>query len=304
MGTRRLFAAGAILLSLAGAAAICTAGYLYAQRSRFHMLGGMRRISLVRAYLFNPAVRQFAQVLQEQDPRADLFRTIWDTNVGVSLSRRMFREVDMDGVRKFRYKPGLHKLSAHFHIGSLERNIETEDTPELRAAVVNLPADLVAFASYDDHGFRHVDASVSVECERRVLFLGASFTDGLWVNDSDTFASVYGTLARARAGIRVCPVNAGVNGYGSFEERWILEHDFEAAGSPSLIFVMYFPNDVDAVYDRVMDGTLQNLDEHWAASLDQVRRMQRFAVARGSRLILAAMPPAEQAFTRGPRTHY
>ena len=304
MGTRRLFAAGAVLLSLAGAAAICTAGYLYAERSRVHMLGGMRRISLVRAYLFNPNVRRFARVLQEHDPRADLFATIWDTNLGVSLSRKMFREVDMDGVRKYRYKPGLRKLSVHFRIGSLERNVEAEDTPELREAAEHLPPELIAFASYDEHGFRHVDAGVSGDCERRVLFLGASFTDGLWVNDGDTFASLYGKVARAHAGPRVCPVNAGVNGYGSFEERWVLEHEFETAGKPSLIFVMYFPNDVDSDYDRVMDGTLASLEARWKSSLDQVRRMQQFAVAHGSRLVLAAMPPVEQTFTRGPRTHY
>ena len=64
------------------------------------------------------------------------------------------------------------------------------------------------------------------------LFLGDSFTDGLWVNDADTFVNVYGHIVRERAGVKLCPVNAGVNGYGSLEEAYLLEHDFESAGRP------------------------------------------------------------------------
>ena len=304
MRTRRLFAAAVILISLAGAAAVGTAGYLLVERPRVHMLGGLRQLSLVRAYLFNPKVRRFAAALHAQDPHTDVFKTMWDTNAGALLSRRMFRELDMDGVQKYAYKPNIRKLGFVTGSGAMQWRMEAVDTPGLRDVLSELDTTFLVHASYDENGFRHVDRAVTEGCQRRVLFLGDSFTDGLWVDDGDTFANVYGHIARDRSGVGVCPVNAGVNGYGSFEERFVLEHEFDAAGRPSLIFVMYFPNDVDQDYDAVVNGTLDDVDRLWTDSLVDVRRMHRFAAEHGSTLVLAAIPPSEQLFARAPQTHY
>jgi lysophospholipase L1-like esterase len=268
------------------------------------MLGSLRHLSLVRAYLFTPKLRRLAGALREQDPRTDLFKTMWDTNVGALLSRRMFREVDMDGVQKYAYKPNLRKLSFLATAGGMPWKMEVVDTPGMRDVLRDIDTTLLVSASYDEHGFRHVDSELADDCQRHVLFLGDSFTDGLWVSDGDTFANVYGRLARDRSGLRVCPVNAGVNGYGSFEERFVLEHEFDHAGRPSLIFVMYFPNDVDQDYDAVVRGTMTDVERLWEASLSELRRMHRFAVEHGSTLVLAAIPPAEQSFDRAPQTHY
>jgi lysophospholipase L1-like esterase len=268
------------------------------------MLGSLRQISLVRAYLFNPKLRRFAGALRDQDPRTDLFKTMWDTNVGALLSRRMFREVEMDGVQKYAYKPNLRKLGFLAAAAGIQWKMEVVDTPGMRDALRDIDTPLLVSASYDERGFRHADPELTAGCQHRVLFLGDSFTDGLWVNDADTFANVYGRLARDRSGLRICPVNAGVNGYGSFEERFVLEHEFDHAGRPSLIFVMYFPNDVDQDYDALVHGTLADADRLWQESLRELRRMHRFAVVHGSTLVLAAIPPAEQLFDRAPQTHY
>ncbi len=268
------------------------------------MLGSLRNVALARAYLLNPKVRRFAAALREQDPRTDAFRTMWDTNVGALLSRRMFREVDMDGVQKYAYRPNLRKIGFRTGAGDLTWSMETVDTPGMRKALGEIDTTFLVSASYDEHGFRNVDPGLSSDCQRHVLFLGDSFTDGLWVSDGDTFANVYGRMARDGSGIRVCPVNAGVNGYGSFEERFVLEHEFDKSGRPSLIFVMYFPNDVDQDYDAVVNGTVRDGDRLWRESLTELRRMHRFASERGSTLVLVAIPPAEQVFGRAPQTHY
>ena len=300
MDSRRVFAVAAVLMSLVSAATCFTLGCLLLQGPRF----SLRRLSLVPAYLISPDVRQFASALQAEDPRVQVFSTIWDTNEGVALSRRMFRDVDMDGHPGYRYKPGLRKLSVRLHVGLVWRNLELEDTAVMRTAVTRMPTELLAFASYDQHGFRHVESGPANVCGQSILFLGDSFTDGLWVNDADTFANVYGKIARDRSDQRTCTVNAGVNGYGSLEERFVLEHEFAGAGRPSLIFVMYFPNDVDSDFNRVIEGRLADAGRLWEASLSELRRMHRFAVARGSTLVLAAIPPAAQSFGRLTQTHY
>jgi len=304
VGTRRLFAATTVALALVGASAVCTAAYLIAEGPRLRMLGSLRDLPLVRWYLVDPKIRRFAAALHEDDPRTDVFRTLWDTNTGVLLSRRMFREVDMDGVPKYAYKPNLKKLGFVAGADDLQWKMETVDTPHMRDTLRDIDTTFLVTASYDERGFRRVDPALTADCARHVMFLGDSFTDGLWVEDAQTFANIYGRLARDRAGVRVCPVNAGVNGYGSFEERWVLEHDFDKAGRPSLIFVMYFPNDVDQNYYAVIDGDLRDADRLWRASLDELRRMHRFAEDHHSTLVLVAIPPGAQTFSRAPQTHY
>ena len=134
--------------------------------------------------------------------------------------------------------------------------------------------------------------------------LGSLRQARLWVNDTDTFVNVYGRLVRERAGVALCPVNAGVNGYGPSEAAYVLEHYFDQAGRPALVFVMFFPNDVDADYDAVMKGTLADRDRRWRDSLDQIPRIKRFVSARGALLVLAAIPPAEQVVANGSQEHY
>jgi lysophospholipase L1-like esterase len=249
-------------------------------------------------------LRRFARTLAAQDPKTDLIATLWDTNTGVLLSRRMFQDVMMDGVRKYRYRPNLKKLGFRTGASGFHWNMETEDTPAIRSALAELDTPFMVSASYDESGFRRVDSELTSNCASHVLFLGDSFTDGLWVGDADTFVNVFGHLVRERSGVRLCPVNAGVNGYGPLEEAHVLEHDFEAAGRPAVVFVMFFANDVDADFDAVINGTLEDSKRRWQESLAYLARIRRNAAAHGGTVVLAAIPTAAQVFSRGSQEYY
>jgi lysophospholipase L1-like esterase len=99
-------------------------------------------------------------------------------------------------------------------------------------------------------------------------------------------------------------LNAGVNGYGSAEEAYVLEHGFESAGRPAIVFVMFFANDVDADYDGVIKGALADRDRRWGESLRQIDRMKQFADAHGVALVVAAIPSAEQVFSHASQDYY
>ena len=302
--TLRAPAVAAVALSTALASSAALGIYLLLERPSYRMLGSLRQVGLVQAYLLHPSLRRFARTLAAQDPKTDVFATLWDTSTGVLLSRRMYRDVMMDGVLKYRYKPNLKKLGFRTGADGFHWNMETEDTPAIRVALADLDTPFMVTASYDETGFRRVDPEIAAGCDIHALFLGDSFTDGLWVSDADTFVNIYGRIVRERSGVRLCPVNAGVNGYGSLEEAYLLEHDFEAAGRPSLVFVMFFANDVDADYDAVLKGTLVDRERRWRDSLEFIARMKQFASARGSTLIIAAVPPAEQVLAHGSQEHY
>jgi len=301
---RRIMALAAVAASAALALVAVAGTYMLMERPSYRMLGSLRQVRLVRAYLTNPSLRRFARALAVQDPKTDLFSTLWDTNTGVLLSRHMFHEVMMDGVTKYRYRSNLQKLGFRTGAGGFHWNMETEDTPAIRSALADLDTPFIASASYDESGFRRVDPELASDCTIHALFLGDSFTDGLWVGNTDTFVNVFGHLVRERSGVRLCPVNAGVNGYGPFEEAYVLEHDFEAAGRPAIVFVMFFPNDVDADFDAVVNGTLHDGERRWQESLAYLARIRRFAAGHGCRVVLAAIPPAEQVFMKGSQQHY
>ena len=300
----RIFAIVAVIVSAALATCAALAIYLLVGRPSYRMLGSLRQARLVRAYLLNPSLRRFARTLAAQDPKTDLFATLWDIDTGVLLSRHMYRSVTMDGASKYMYKPNLKKLGFRTGASGLRWNMETEDTPAIRAALAELDTPFLVTAAYDERGFRRVDSDLAAGCSARALFLGDSFTDGLWVSDADTFVNVYGRLVREQSGVRLCPVNGGVNGYGPPEEAYVLEHYFEEAGRPSVVFVMFFPNDVDADYDAVVNGTLADRDRRWHDSLNQIARIKRFVSGHGATLVLAAIPPAEQVYAHGSQQDY
>jgi hypothetical protein len=302
--TPRIFVIIAVVVSTIAASTALAGIYLLVERPNYRRLGSLREAKLVRAYLFNPGLRRLARTLEAQEPRADLFATLWDIDTGVLLSRHMFRSVIMDGAPKYMYKPFLKKLGFRTRAGGLRWNMETEDTPAIRAALADLDTPFVATASYDELGFRNGDPHPASGCAVRALFLGDSFTDGLWVGDADTFVNLYGRLVRERSGVMLCPVNAGVNGYGPFEEAYVLEHYFEQAGRPAFVFVMFFANDVDVDYDGVINGTIRDGDRRWHDSLGQIARMKRFVSGHGGTLVLAAIPPAEQVLARRSQEHY
>jgi lysophospholipase L1-like esterase len=301
---RRLFAFVAIVVSTAIVLFAAVGVYLLVERPNYRRLGSLRQARLVRAYLFNPGLRRLARTLAAQDPRADLFATLWDVDTGVLLSRHLYRSVMMDGVAKYMYKPSLKKLGFRTRAAGLRWNMETEDTPAIRTALADLDTPFIVTASYDELGFRNGDPNPASGCTARALFLGDSFTDGLWVGDTDTFVNLYGRLVRERSGVTLCPVNAGVNGYGPFEEAYVLEHYFEQAGRPAFVFVMFFANDVDADYDSVIKGTIADRGRRWRDSLGQIARIKRFVSSQGATLVLAAIPPAEQVFAHSSREHY
>ena len=270
---------------------------------RLPMVRPLFRFELVRAYLFDARLRRLVQAIADEDASLGDLATVWDTNSSALLSRRLFQSVDMNAAHKYMYKPNLRKLMFRTGPAGLDEEIEVEDSPEIRKALREADTSFVA-ASYDRFGFRRVDTDLTRDCEAHVLFLGDSFTDGMWVSDSETFANRYGHLVRERSNVRVCPVNAGVNGYGSLEEAYVLEHSFETAGEPRVVFVMYFANDVDADYVAVIEGTVADGPRKWTESLSYLRQAVRFSRQHGATLVLAAIPPVEQLSRPSTRKNY
>jgi hypothetical protein len=303
---RSLFIVAACVLS--GTLAFVLVGAVYLLGVKHYHYTAVRPIfhfAFVRAYLFDGKFRQLVELMDEEESlQDDVFATVWDTSEGVLLSRKMFHEVEMYGAHKYMYNPGLRKLSFTIDVDGYSRFFAMVDSPALRRATLALDATHIYQATYDEFGFRRVDAELTRDCSVRVMFLGDSFTDGVYMDDRDTFVNRYGHLARERGHVAACPIDTGVDGYGSLEEAYVLEHYFAPAGRPRVAVIMHFPNDVDVDENKVIDGTMEDPSRQWADDLSYLRRMTAFARQRGVTVVLAAIPLARQSANPSTRRNY
>jgi len=252
-------------------------------------------IRFVREYLFDEKFRRVVRLMDEEESqRDDAFAAVWESGRWL-FSRKLFRPVEMYGVQRYMYKPGVTRVSFTITVGGQPRSFEMVDTPELRRAIADLHPDDVRAIGYDELGFRPVDAELRRDCAVRVMFLGDSFTEGLFVDDAETFVNRYGHLARDRGRVAACPIDAGVDGYSTLEEAYVFAHYWEAVGRPRVAVLMHFVNDIDELPDKVLDGTMTDPSRKWADNFSYLRRMVAFARQHGVDLVVAAIPIKRQA---------
>jgi len=303
---RAIFIGVACVSSFVLAATLAGAFYLFGVKHyRYAAMQPMFRFAFVRGYLFDPKFRRFLELVAAEDATgAETFRIAWDAEHGELLSRKVFQPVEMDGVMRYMYKPGLRLLQVVAGADGVYRELVVEDTPAVRRALADLDVRSFGTASYDGRGFRQADPDLTRDCDLHVLFVGDSFTDGIGVSDSDTFVNRFGHLVRERSKLAVCPINSGVEGYGSEEQAWVLEHRFAEAGRPGVVVVMHYPNDVDSDIDALVAGTLPGRDQKWTRNLALLARMAAFCRSQGATMVLAAIPASIQTTKPETRRHY
>jgi len=303
---RSFLAALACLLGVIPALALSAAVYLFGVKHyHYTAVRPIFHVPFIRAYLFDRRFRQLVSLMDIEDAQYDdVFASVWDTSEGTLLSKKMFHPVEMYGVQKYMYNPGLRKLSFVLDVDGFARSFSIVDAPAIRQAMGDLHASHVYTATYDQFGFRRVDSELTSRCSVRVMFLGDSFTDGVYMNDPETMVNRYGHLARERSRIAACPIDTGVDGYGSLEESFVLEHYFDTVGEPRITIVMHFPNDVDVDANRVVDATMPDGPRQWADDLAYLHRIAEFGRQHETTIVIAAIPLARQSKDPSTRKNY
>ena len=303
---RAVFAASACAFGAVLAGALGGAAYLFGVKHyHYTAVRPIFQVGFIRAYLFDWKFRRLVALMDEEDAQYDdVFASIWDTSEGTLLSRKMFHPVEMYGQQKYMYNPGLAKVSFQLDVDGFVRAFSMVDSTSIRKAIEELGATHVYNSSYDGLGFRRVEEELAQACAVRVMFLGDSFTDGAYMDDRETAVNRYGHLARERGRIAVCPINTGVDGYGTLEESFVLEHYFDAVGRPPVVIVMHFPNDVDVDQNKVIDGTMADPSREWADDMAHLERIAAFGRARGATVVVAAIPLASQSANPSTRANY
>lgn len=231
---------------------------------------------------------------------ANSFDTVWDATAAIKLSRDEFVPTEMYGRMRYRYKPNLRYLDVEVWSGLDRQRLSALDDEHIRAAVDRCRVFRKAFVETDENGFKKTDFTLAPG-RSSVLFVGDSFTEGLDVASAETFVNLFGHHM-VEAGLGGVPVNAGVNGYGTLEECWTVEH-FAVALGTRVVIANLFPNDVDSDYQKVVLGGPVP-EAGYREMLGYLDGMWSFCRAHGIELVVSAIPAKEQMPTWIPESPF
>ena len=211
----------------------------------------------------------------------DEFTTVWDTTNGVSLSKEIFTPTEMYGELKYRYKVNTGIYNVVVWSGLFYQALVVPATPEVKALLSQLTVVYQAYFETDDYGFKKTE--LDYKDKQTILFLGDSFTEGLWIESKDTFVSLIGQEIK-----NLTPVNLGVNGYGALEMAWTLEH-YGPLLNPRIVVVNLFPNDVEADYLKVIKGEAS--DQGYQEMFKYLDKILEYCTKNNLALIVSTIPP-------------
>ncbi len=259
------------------------------------------RPALIYYYFTQPAMRDLMNLIAEN--RTQAFPTIWDTSEGVLLSKKMFRQIDMNGEKKYGYLPGLKKIAFQTGTPDFQRKFEAPDSPMLRDILKRLDTRWIVESTFDKYGFRHTGFDFNKECQETVLLAGDSFTEGLWVSDAETFAHHFVTSINEKSSSKTCIVNTGTNGYGALEESFIAQRHYPEFHYQAL-FLFHYPNDINGDTYGVLNASRTTIASEWRTHFNILAGLVAFAKQNQIRMVLIPIPPKEQRYMPETRKNY
>ncbi len=256
-------------------------------------------------FLSTPEFNALKRVIydQEYSRQKDIFDTVWDEDAAIHLPYLEFEPVEMYGFKKFRYRPGLKKINLSAWGEGQWWRFELIETPELTEVLTRLPYRKVNRETFDQNGFRQTGVKLDKNCRVKVLFVGDSFTEGLWVEDDEAFPAHFGKLASREAGSLVCAINGGVNGYSPIEEAYTVENFYSRFHYP-VVYAAVFPNDIDFEYEKVLDGTLTGAAEKWEMFFTYFEKIAEVSRARSITPVFVIVPDSSQFKAPESRTRF
>jgi hypothetical protein len=235
----------------------------------------LNNFSIVRKIYMNKAVIELANVSDLEASRLakDIsFKSIWDFNRSVRLYKENLK---------------ITNVSVWTGLGVQKMVIRSDAETERLLKKIRILNKQVAFET-DKFGFKKTDFPNN-EGSQAVIFLGDSFTEGLFAPPSLTFSNVFGTMMQ-QEGIQAIPVNMGVNGYSVLEMSWMLEN-YSKHFDTKMVIVNLFPNDVDQDFIKALTTDYR---EGYKRMFKYLEKIKAFCLAHDIKLVISVIPPKDQ----------
>jgi len=224
----------------------------------FFMESSLRLVNLIKekkhhkhkifisAVSMNKVEKKFIGLINAKLSLSNEITTTWDHDDTVRLSTDNYFVSN----KYYKPKPNLSFLTIANSpiIGNRYGVVLTE---EIRNLLPNIKGEM-SIRNFDENSFRKTGNDFRHDVKRmNVLFLGDSFTEGVNVNDVDTFPSCFERLAN-RDGIDSAALNAGICGY-SVKEEYYRTVELEGINTiPNIIVLNFFANDVYSNHHKVI----------------------------------------------------
>jgi lysophospholipase L1-like esterase len=296
-------------------AAVCLFVYVRIQTARHKSLSpGLRRIPFVesvfvdkhflalekemqkvrerkrQAYMREMKARRGAMdVVSECLANSPTFESVRCFDEGVTLHTAIFEATEMYGHVRYRFRPMVDVYYLRLWSGICDLDAVCPATPEIEESLRNCAVNLKVRFRTDRHGFRPTEYPPAPGIPS-VLFLGDSFTEGLWVAPSDTFANQFGHMMH-EDGIEAASVNLGVNGYSAMEMCWMLEHWSAALRGKVAVFNLFL-NDVGNSAKIIFQGLVP--EENFRSMFRYLDRARDFCERSGICMVVAVIPDKGQ----------
>lgn len=292
IGYRTLAAtAGATIGAIGGA--ICLLIYLRIQTGRREDIPAhLRRIPAVEHAFTDPHCRALENELdaaRRSVGELSTFESISDYDGSIVLHSLIFDPVMMFGQSRYRFRQNVDACYLRLWTGAHWLQGTFPVTPAIANALRSCDITFRFDFRTDGNGFKpsgypHTPGLPSV------LFLGDSFTEGLWTPPSLTFVSQFGNLL-AEGGIDAAALNLGASGYSAMEECWTLEHWSRALEAKVAVFNLFL-NDVGNADEIQFEGHVP--EESFRSMFFYLDRARDYCASNGISMAVAVIPDIRQ----------
>ena len=242
-----------------------------------------RRFSIVRKIYTDRDFVEFQKIIVKESLDFDYRVTYMDKDT--------FNVTNMNGENMFKYKPNLKIMNISVWTGLSVAKLTFLFDPRIERILkrVKVISTDLTFET-DKFGFKKTDFP-NEEGSRAVIFIGDSFTEGLFTPSSKTFSNIFGIMMQ-RNGFQAIPVNMGVNGHSAVEMAWMLEN-YSKYFDVKMAIVNSFPNDVYPNHIAVITGEYSE-KKSYEKMFKYLKKIKSYCVSNNIRLVISVIPPKEQ----------
>jgi hypothetical protein len=204
-----------------------------------------------------------------------------------------------DPYRAYRFRPS--QQISWVRAPSLSAQVPIPRTERTREILNRTGIVITSTERINSLGCRGPEVGDPLSHDFRVLVLGDSFTEGILVEEPDTFCAHLGQMLSSAAGREVLVLNSGIIGYSTEQEYFTLV-ELAPRVHPHVAVVCFFANDVHHEHHAVMKRRYSK--GNWEAARHWLEKCRTYCRKNSIRLVIAVIPDRTQLDYRPSRLSY
>lgn len=274
---------------------------------------------LYKTFFLNKTEKKLVAIMDKYD--TDIMSTIINKDNRWYMNHKLYDFMYMDDnktkEKRYFHKSNMVKLSFRFpvsvnrHNNEYYLNLHTVNKGNCKSEIESLAREtlsdyqynsnfLSALVNFDQYGFRKTGISNDKKLPV-ILFVGDSFTEGLYIADDKTFAHVSGVIFYDKD--FGYSVNGGVNGYSAFEIPYVLEN-FADKINPKMVVFTHSPADLtenDNETNDLLSGKISFEDKFrlWNENYNRLNKIYNYCIKKNISFVITLYPDCSQIINYG-----